>query len=139
MSPKFTAQHFKPMASLQKVRVGWAGLSKIINDMIEAINTNEPVQGDGIHLESGKAGTTISRTLPGNSPTAPSNQQQGGGVTGNWVTIQAFDANLNPITINVLTQGDPGTGSGNWQQVGLVDPATCQTTQTDVFTKPPVN
>lgn len=49
---------------LESVQFGWLALDKTLNNIIQAINSNEPIEGTGIRISDGSRGKII-ETSPG--------------------------------------------------------------------------
>lgn len=91
--------------ALGHFKFGWPALERALNELVDAVNGNEPMEGEGTHIEKkGKYGITIhARAAQGGqgSPTTTG----GGGMT---------------IPGKVFIQNT------KWQEVILVDSSTCQ-------------
>lgn len=124
------------------VNIGWRGLENILNQMIDAINSNEPLEGSGIRIttHSPYSGALIeTANSASGSPPPDSGQSAGGGGQmsgGQWTSIVAFDPNGNPVTLNVYSlQGIlPGGSSAiQWGPVSQIDPTTCESSTVTVL------
>jgi hypothetical protein len=51
------------MADLQRAQIGWKGLEDIINQIIDHVNSNTPIEGDGIRIVDGPNGKVISAAI----------------------------------------------------------------------------
>lgn len=87
---------------LKDFEFGWKALAKALNDIVDANNSNMPVEGAGIRIEQTKNGCIINRSdmIRG----AGQSQQPSGGTFG-WV----------PVIIRGC----------RWVQITVVDPGTC--------------
>jgi len=98
---------------LQKVIIGWRGLERIINQIIETVNSHEPIEGAGIriteHKEVGKV-IELAALADGKTPTSPTSPTSPGGGGTQQPHLLA----------------DSITWYGvKWQGVTVVDPKTC--------------
>src|SRR4029077_6518394 len=109
---------------LKPFRFAWKDLNDALNRIVDAINCNAPLEGTGITLdEKGGYGVSINRRDDKSGHPGDTQQQQGGGVP---VTIQAFDADNNPVMLTVMTDGSGfSTSTLAWQPITMVDPGTC--------------
>jgi|SRR5215470_8103626 len=94
---------------LRNIQAGWKGFETVINKIINAVNTNEPLEGAGIRITDTSRGKLIETSDKGSSSsgdttaagTAP------GIVTWHgvaWQDVDVVDANCNKSTITVLVQ-----------------------------------
>jgi hypothetical protein len=127
IAPRFTGRLFKVM-QVRHIQVGWKWLEGVLNRMIGAINGNEPLDGSGIRIvdtSNGKLISVAAETSSQNASGGGGGAQTQQGVTVP-VTIQAFDANNNPVMLTVMTDGSGfGTSTLQWQPITVVDPSTC--------------
>jgi hypothetical protein len=116
---------------LKPVSFGWKALDRALNLIIDAVNRNAPLEGDGISLdEKGLQGVSINLSSSNGNKPDPNNPQQASSGSGDLVavTIQAFDLNNNPVSLTVMV---PAANSGfgdstlRWQPVVTVDSVTC--------------
>ena len=86
--------------------MGWRGLENVINRIVEAVNGNDPIEGAGIRitaLSNGKLIEVASSAMTGNNP---GSGNAGGGQN------------------HILVYNTTWSGV-KWQNVTVVDPATC--------------
>lgn len=107
------------MIPLEQVIIGWKGLQKIINRIIDHANASVPLEGDGIRIQETANGILISTANDAENvgPTAASSGQSAG-------------QQQNHSTIDKIEW----TGV-KWQGVTVVDPSTCAQSTLTVLVK----
>lgn len=94
------------MGDLKHVAIGWKALAKIINGIIDQVNNDTPLEGDGIRIIDTANGKLISTSAL--AQTGGSSAGIGAGKTSQFATNTL-------IWIGV-----------KWQDVIVVDPDTCE-------------
>ena len=126
-------------AMIEPIKIGWKALQKILNDIIiQNLNRQKPIKGDGILISETASGTIISTIKRDdnaqNQTQSGSNGQQ---PTGSFLTVIVFDTEGNPMSLNVFTDGTISTGGPlMWKGLLTVDPVSCTTTSVTVLTHP---
>lgn len=104
------------MRTLKQVDFSWPALNRALNDIIDTVNRNSPLEGENIHLdEKGRQGIMINVTNQGKDD--KSNANTGGGGGGGIAA---------PTSLTI--QGV------SWQSITIVDNVTCAKTQINVLT-----
>lgn len=92
---------------LKSVQMGWRGLEEVVNRIVAAVNSNEPIEGSGIRISDTAKGKLI-ELAPKNQPQQQTTQQGGAGGAGGiwhgvkWQDVDVIDADCNRSTITVL-------------------------------------
>ena len=96
---------------LAQVKVGWAGLEKILNRVIDRVNWNCPVEGAGIRISDGKSGKIIELASAADGKSSGTSQAASGGAATTtsvlwhgvkWQQVDVMDSSCNRSTITVL-------------------------------------
>ena len=119
---------------VKKVSLGWKALNDILNDIIAAVNQNEPLSGAGIVVDKTATGSIIQVPVTNTDSTSTNPATTSGSTT----TTDDDSAMTNAIAtlqsqmqaLQTLLNGAKSTA------VNVVDPSTCNQSVIHVLTLP---
>ena len=100
---------------LQPFRFGWAALESALNQIVDAINRNQVLKGDGIYLQESAQGTVVNVSAQpatgGDSTPAPTPwATTPAGETAGWYSIKVLSADRTTVYDLWVWAGQPRNG-----------------------------